>query len=183
MATTQRSTPSPRGNHPAGRALLAAGDRPGGVRAVGSARAAGESPVELPEQAAPGGAPGTGERLAEVLPFPVRRSDRGSRSSVEHEPVAPLRLTRRGRRVVAGLVLVGGLGLAALLGPAVVGPQGPGLALAGESSVVVQPGDTLWSIASAIAPDEDPRGVVDALWAANDLEGAGLVPGQVLLVP
>jgi len=32
---------------------------------------------------------------------------------------------------------------------------------------VVQPGDTLWSIAARIAPDEDPRVVVDALRAAN----------------
>lgn len=32
---------------------------------------------------------------------------------------------------------------------------------------VVQPGDTLWSIAAEIAPDADPRPVVDALRAAN----------------
>ena len=32
---------------------------------------------------------------------------------------------------------------------------------------VVQPGDTLWSIAGRIAPDDDPRAVVDALRAAN----------------
>jgi Tfp pilus assembly protein FimV len=32
---------------------------------------------------------------------------------------------------------------------------------------VVQPGDTLWSIATQIAPDADPRPVVDALRAAN----------------
>ena len=87
--------------------------------------------------------------------------------------------------IVLGLVLAGGVGLAALAGPAVVGEQsaGGGLALAGESSVVVAPGDTLWSIAGAIAPDSDPRAVVDALRAANDLDGVALVPGQVLLVP
>jgi Tfp pilus assembly protein FimV len=32
---------------------------------------------------------------------------------------------------------------------------------------VVQPGDTLWTIAGRIAPDDDPRAVVDALRAAN----------------
>lgn len=32
---------------------------------------------------------------------------------------------------------------------------------------VVQPGDTLWSIAAEIAPDSDPRPVVDALREAN----------------
>ena len=123
------------------------------------------------------------EPLARVLPFPGRARpvapDAGDRGAT------PVRLTRRGRRAVAGLVLVGGFGLATLVGPAVLGgpSEGPGLALVGESSVVVQPGDTLWSIASDLAPDEDPRGVVDALQDANDLDGAELVPGQVLLVP
>ncbi len=32
---------------------------------------------------------------------------------------------------------------------------------------IVQPGDTLWSIAEAIAPESDPRPVVDALRDAN----------------
>lgn len=32
---------------------------------------------------------------------------------------------------------------------------------------VVQPGDTLWSIATEIAPDDDPRAVVAALREAN----------------
>jgi nucleoid-associated protein YgaU len=32
---------------------------------------------------------------------------------------------------------------------------------------IVQPGDTLWSIAAELAPESDPRPVVDALRAAN----------------
>jgi hypothetical protein len=32
---------------------------------------------------------------------------------------------------------------------------------------VVQPGDTLWTIATEVAPDRDPRPVVDALRSAN----------------
>jgi Tfp pilus assembly protein FimV len=36
-----------------------------------------------------------------------------------------------------------------------------------ERTYVVQPGDTLWSIAAAVAPDSDPRPVVDALREAN----------------
>ena len=42
---------------------------------------------------------------------------------------------------------------------------------------VVQPGDTLWSIAAEIGPDRDPRAVVDALREANG-GGAALEVGQ-----
>lgn len=177
-ANTQRGTTSLRGNHPAGRALGATAARP----AADELSYAAARPLRLVRDAA-GSAPAE-EQLARVLPFPVRAAAPGPQRGVVDAPV-PVRLTRRGRRVVAGLVLVGGLGFAALVGPALLGDPspGPGLALAGESSVVVQPGDTLWSIAGDLAPDEDPRGVVDALQAANGLEGAELVPGQVLLVP
>jgi LysM repeat protein len=41
---------------------------------------------------------------------------------------------------------------------------------------VVQPGETLWSIATAVAPDRDPRTVVDEL--ARRVGGATLQPGQ-----
>ena len=43
---------------------------------------------------------------------------------------------------------------------------------------VVRPGDTLWTIAAEIAPDDDPRAVVDALREANG--GAELQVGQRL---
>jgi LysM domain len=43
---------------------------------------------------------------------------------------------------------------------------------------VVQPGDTLWSIAARLAPDDDPRAVVDELRAANG--GADLQVGDRL---
>ena len=51
--------------------------------------------------------------------------------------------------------------------------DGTQLGLVAGQEYVVQPGDTLWSIASEIAPDRDPRAVVDALREANggpDLE-------------
>jgi hypothetical protein len=41
---------------------------------------------------------------------------------------------------------------------------------------VVQPGDTLWSIAATVAPGSDPRPIVDEL--ARRSGGAGLQPGQ-----
>jgi Tfp pilus assembly protein FimV len=45
----------------------------------------------------------------------------------------------------------------------------------------VRPGDTLWAIAVRLAPDEDPRPLVDELMAARD--GAPLEPGEVIVVP
>jgi Tfp pilus assembly protein FimV len=47
---------------------------------------------------------------------------------------------------------------------------------------VVEPRDTLWSIARRVAPGQDPRPVVDGLIDANDLRG-GLQAGQELSIP
>jgi LysM repeat protein len=58
-----------------------------------------------------------------------------------------------------------------------------GLRLAGGVSTVVQPGDTLWSIARSVAGEADVRDVVDEIQRLNDLEGTTLVPGQVLELP
>ena len=68
--------------------------------------------------------------------------------------------------------------------PLVQGADGGELQLAGERSVVVEPGDTVWSIAGEVAgADQDVRTVVDAIEELNDLEGSALVPGQVLALP
>lgn len=164
-ATHLHSVPTPapaplrRGNHPAGRALRA----PAGV-------------VPLPRP------------LAEVVPLRPRppvadERDRVRRSAAAGQ-AAPVRLTRRGRRVVAGLGLGAALALVGVVGGAVVHDGGsPALELAGRSTVTVHSGDTLWSIAEALAPHSDPRAVVDALQEANGLADASLVPGQVLVVP
>ena len=46
---------------------------------------------------------------------------------------------------------------------------------------VVQPGDSLWSIAARLEPGRDPRPLVDAL--AGSRGGAPLVPGEVINRP
>jgi nucleoid-associated protein YgaU len=105
---------------------------------------------------------------------PVRYEDAGH---------SPLRLTRRGRRVVAGLSIAIGLTIAAVTVSVELADRDGGLELAGSSTVVVQSGDTLWSLAQEVAPEEDPRGVVDAIVDLNGLAGVDLVPGQVLQLP
>ncbi|HPT83751.1 MAG TPA: LysM peptidoglycan-binding domain-containing protein [Limnochordia bacterium] len=46
--------------------------------------------------------------------------------------------------------------------------------------VVVQPGDTLWTIAARQMPGEDPRDAVARIRQLNQLFSAEIYPGQVL---
>ncbi|HHT42687.1 MAG TPA: LysM peptidoglycan-binding domain-containing protein [Firmicutes bacterium] len=48
------------------------------------------------------------------------------------------------------------------------------------TEVVVQPGDSLWSIATAQMPGEDPRDAVGSIRQLNELQSAEIYPGQVL---
>jgi nucleoid-associated protein YgaU len=73
--------------------------------------------------------------------------------------------------------------LGSLLNSLVSGDAGDGLHLAGVSSVVVEPGDTLWSIAESVAGGADVRAVVDRIQEMNGLDGSSLVPGQILQLP
>lgn len=99
---------------------------------------------------------------------------------------APLRLTRRGRAVravVLGMAVTTVFLLVSLLGQSVVSAstdagQGPAL-----RAIVVEPGQTLWGIATAVAPRDDPRDTVLRLERINDLDGPGIRAGQQLLVP
>ena len=81
--------------------------------------------------------------------------------------------------VVLGYLAVLGLGvvLAGPAGGAASASAGPAAALAhGSRYYVVQPGDTLWSIARSLHPSGDLRPVVDSL--ESRAGGATLVPGQ-----
>jgi Tfp pilus assembly protein FimV len=49
--------------------------------------------------------------------------------------------------------------------------------------VVVRAGDTLWSIARQLRPDEDPRVTIDAIVGSNQVDAGALIPGQSLTVP
>ncbi len=51
----------------------------------------------------------------------------------------------------------------------------------GETTRVVQAGDTLWAIAETLAPGQDPRPIVDALADRNG--GSALRVGEVVVVP
>ncbi|WP_295014679.1 LysM peptidoglycan-binding domain-containing protein [uncultured Microbacterium sp.] len=109
-------------------------------------------------------------------------------SSITFAPAAPvtrLRITARGRRVLAALVAVplsGALVFAALSGGAALASGDLGHAQSFET-VTVQPGDTLWSIAGDIAPEADPRDVVADISRLNVIQAGALSVGQHLAIP
>jgi LysM repeat protein len=93
----------------------------------------------------------------------------------------------RRRRVLLGTVAAGLLAVLALPWSGTGGTTlaTPGTALAGETIAhharyVVQPGDTLWSIARRLDPTGDPRPVVAKLEAEA---GDNVVPGEQLALP
>jgi LysM domain len=105
------------------------------------------------------------------------------------QPATRLRLTRRGRLVVTALIVAGVTVVALLITMLASGgaqATNSGQARAGYQGlheIVVQPGQTLWSIASTADPSADPRTVIQEIMTANTLTGATVVAGQILWVP
>jgi nucleoid-associated protein YgaU len=52
-----------------------------------------------------------------------------------------------------------------------------------DSTVVVQPGDTLWSIAAQRYPTDDVRARVDGIERANGLQSPVIEAGEILKLP
>lgn len=101
---------------------------------------------------------------------------------------APLRLTRRGRFVFIAvpLILLAALFLSSsgfFNAPAKAAESAADLSPTPTVSVTVQPGESLWAIAEAAAPERDPRDVVADIVQLNNLEAARVVPGQALFIP
>lgn len=99
-------------------------------------------------------------------------------------PRVRLRLTRRGRAVLVALAA-----LPIVIGALVFALNGGVAAATGEQThvtfhyVTVQSGDSLWSVASRLAPNADPRDVIADLVSLNGLESAVVTPGQQLAIP
>jgi len=119
---------------------------------------------------------------AVIPPHPVRARQPVSSPS-------PVRLTRRGRVVVAVLAVAViaaialAVGLAAAGGAQAANHGQPGAGYQGMHQIVVRPGQTLWSIASAAEPAADPRDVVQQIMTANAMTGTTIKAGQLLWVP
>jgi len=92
-------------------------------------------------------------------------------------------LTRRGRVVVGVLVSLPFAALVVVNG-SVAADAGTGTAGATATGVVVvQPGESLWQIASQVAPHADPRATLELIREVNGLGTDTVVPGQSLIVP
>ena len=94
------------------------------------------------------------------------------------------RLTRRGRTALVLLLAVVlfaafSLGRSATQATDLSTPIGA----AQLQQTTVQPGESLWSVATRIAPDNDPREVIAQIRRLNDLQGSQLTIGQQLLLP
>jgi nucleoid-associated protein YgaU len=130
-----------------------------------------------------------------TLPAPAIRRPRGAqvrRPAVAAEGVPArrdaVRLTRRGRRLARTTVVL--LALLTALVVSLVGRGGIGQATdaparPATTTVVVQPGETLWQVARSVSTDADPRETLARIQELNNLEGAGALihPGQQLVVP
>jgi LysM domain len=113
--------------------------------------------------------------------------------TVSHRSQRPgaVRLTRRGRLVVAGVATLVAIVAATLLWMTVAGSvqasSRGGLAhgspYQGMHQVMVQPGQTLWSIAVAAEPSANAWAVVQQITEVNALNGPEVRAGQLLWVP
>ena len=105
-------------------------------------------------------------------------------------PVAPsrpqptrLRITRRGRRVLAALValpiVIAGFAIALNGGGAVATDAASTTSF---NYVTVEAGQSLWQLAQTLSPTADPRDVIAEIVSLNQLQG-DIQPGQRLAIP
>ena len=150
------------------------------------------SRVMRPETARPGAAPRGARPTRDHSAQPG--ATRGSVALPETAQARPVRtrvrLTRRGRIVVAALITAGMVLVAALAWLAgtaraeAAGSGSPASAVYHSlRSVVVQPGESLWTIAAQADPAGDPRAVMQEIIDINALRGTSVQPGQRLWLP
>jgi LysM repeat protein len=101
-----------------------------------------------------------------------------------------VRLTRRGRVVVAVAMTLAAVAAVTVLLTAVAGgaqasgPRTPGSSpYSGMTQIVVRPGQTVWSVAVAAEPGANPWTVIQEIIDVNGLSGPQIQAGQTLWVP
>ncbi len=97
-----------------------------------------------------------------------------------------LRITSRGRRVLAGvaaLPAVAAVTVAVLSGGGALASVAESAPAGSFATVTVAAGESLWGIAEEVAPQADPRDVIDAIVRFNALETSAVAAGQRLSIP
>lgn len=114
--------------------------------------------------------------------LPVQRAAVRSITSAKSARPAQsgVKLTVRGRRVVALLALLPIFVAFLLIGTRAAQADATGPATA---VVKVEAGQSLWDVAVAVAPNEDPRSTIWTIKALNGLETSDVQAGQGLIVP
>ena len=102
------------------------------------------------------------------------------------QPRSHLRLTRRGWLVLTVLAAIP-LVIAAFLFAVNSGGASAGTAATVSTAsfhyVTVEAGESLWQVAQSVAPNADPRDVVDDILSFNALDSSQVFPGQQLAIP
>jgi hypothetical protein len=162
--------------------------------AAGPRPPAGKKEAALPSaaQVHAGRPPTARQSVAQRVALPgVARSSAARHLETGARPVRTrTRLTRRGRIVVAGLIIASMMLVAALawlVGTARADTAGSGVPSGAVyhslRSVVVLPGQSLWSIATQYDPGSDPRNAIQEIIDLNALSGTSVQPGQQLWLP
>jgi hypothetical protein len=162
------------------RSSVSPGERLAGGPRVSPGRRSSVSPAE---RLAGGARVSAGQRPADG----PRLTD--ARAQFRRQESAPLRLTRRGRLVVGVFaVLLATVALSVIATAAAGRAQASnhgrdGAGYQGMHQIVVQPGETLWTIASQAEPSADPRQVVAEIMTVNSMSSTVVQAGQLLWVP
>ena len=102
---------------------------------------------------------------------------------IRQKPVKqPIRLTRRGRRVVAFLALIP-IMIAFLLIGMKVAQASDSASSQTTKTVVVKQGQSLWDVATATGLDRDPRETIWVIQQLNGMQTSEVLAGQELIVP
>ncbi len=188
---------APGGVHGAPSRVHGAPGRPsrhGTAGTAGPRPLAGKMEAALPSaaQVPAGRPPPARQSVAQQVELPgVARSPAARHLETGARPVRTrTRLTRRGRIVVAGLIIASMVLVAALawlVGTARADTAGSGAPSSAVyhslRSVVVLPGQSLWSIATQYEPGSDPRNAIQEIIDLNALSGTSVQPGQQLWLP
>jgi len=129
----------------------------------------------LGRTARPAAAPGHAADPQPAHPQPAR----------DQPAAVPLRLTRRGRVVVAvaAALLLAALSLVIAASAQATSHPVPRAAQQDLTQVTVRPGQSLWSVAESADPGADTRVVIQQIVELNGLTGAVVFAGQRLWVP
>ena len=128
----------------------------------------------------------TSELRVPARPVAARRAPAAPAPAAPAAAASPLRLTRRGRVVVAAaavLLVVAFSLIVAGAAQAISHSAAPGAARSALARVVVRPGQSLWSVAESADPDADTRLVIQQIIQLNALTGDTVFAGQRLWVP